>query len=116
MTQPCSTTSTTIRQTKRAQIVRRRLHLMADYGSTGLWDDHGRPLDPSKLPVSSELRERLARWSTQFQASFQTKINLRAFAAEGRAIARAMKSELPEWSIVYFDEEAAARADYQGPS
>ena len=42
------------------------------------------------------------------------EIDLEAFAAEGRAIARAVKAELPDWSIVYFDEAEAARAKYQG--
>jgi hypothetical protein len=26
-----------------------------------------------------------------------------------------VKAELPDWSIVYFDEAAAAREKYQGP-
>jgi hypothetical protein len=30
------------------------------------------------------------------------------------AIARAVKAELPGWSIIYFDEAAAAREKYQG--
>ena len=39
---------------------------------------------------------------------------LDAFAAEDRAIARAVMAELPDWSIAYFDEAEAARAKYQG--
>jgi hypothetical protein len=61
-----------------------------------------------------KLRTRLARWCGRSQKSFDTEIDLDAFAADGRAIARAVKAELPGWSIVYFDEAAAARADYQG--
>jgi hypothetical protein len=92
---------------------RRNLHLMADHGSAGVWDHDGTPLDPAKLPLNPKLRGRLARWSARFQKSFETEIDLDAFAAEGRATARAVKAELPAWSIVYFDE-AAARAKYQG--
>jgi hypothetical protein len=58
---------------------------------------------------------RLARWCDRFQASLDREIDLEAFATEGRAIARAVKAELPDWSIVYFDEAAAAREKYQGP-
>lgn len=87
---------------------------MADYGSAGVWDHDGVPLDPARLPLSPKLRTRLARWCTRFQKSFETEIDLDAFAAEGRAIARALKVELTGWSIVYFDEAAAARADYEG--
>ena len=56
-----------------------------------------------------------ARWCDRFQASFDREIDLEAFAAEGRAIAHAVKAELPDWSIVYFDEAAAASEKYQGP-
>jgi hypothetical protein len=94
---------------------RRHLNLMADYGAAGVWDHDGAPLDPEKLPLSPRLRARLARWAARFQRSFETEIDLDAFTTEGRAIARAVKAELPDWSIVYFDEAAAARADYSGP-
>ena len=55
-------------------------------------------------------RARLARWCVRFQRSFETEIKLEAFDAEGRAIARTVKAELLTWSIVYFDEAAAAPA------
>jgi hypothetical protein len=93
---------------------RRNLHLMADYGAAGVWDHDGAPLNPARLPLSPKLRTRLARWCERFQQSFEAEIDLEAFAAEGRAIARAVKAELPDWSIVYFDEAEAARAKYQG--
>jgi hypothetical protein len=87
---------------------------MADYGSAGVWDHDVAPLDPARLPLSPKLRTPLARWCARFQMSFETEIDLDAFAAEGRAIARALKAELLGRSIVYFDESAAARADYRG--
>ena len=90
------------------------LRLMADYGAAGVWDHDGNPLDPARLPLNPKLRARLARWCARFQQSFDAEIDLDAFATEGRAIARAVKAELPAWSIVYFDEAAAARAKYQG--
>jgi hypothetical protein len=94
---------------------RRRVRLMADYGTAGLWDYDGTALDLAKLPLSPRLGARLSRWCDRFQASLDREIDLEAFAAEGRAIARAVKAEPPDWSIVYFDEAAAAREKYQGP-
>jgi len=91
-----------------------RVRLMADYGAAGVWDHDGEPLNPDRLPLSPKLRDRLARWRARFQTSFDREIDLDAFAAEGRAIARAVKAELPDWSIVYFDEAAAARRNYRG--
>ena len=93
----------------------RQAHVMANYGCTGLWDHDGAPLNPNRLPLSPKLRERLARWCARFQRSFEREIDLDAFGAEGLAIARAVKAELPDWSIVYFDAAAAARRNYRGP-
>jgi hypothetical protein len=45
-----------------------------------------------------------------FRSPSEAEIGLGTLAAEGRAIAPAMKAELPDWSITYFDEAAAARA------
>jgi hypothetical protein len=101
-------------RTKMSIRSRRHLNFMADYRAAGVWGHDGAPLDPARLPLSPHMRSRLARWSARFQRSFETEIDLDAFAAEGRAIARAVKAELPDWSIVYFDEAAAARADYSG--
>jgi hypothetical protein len=70
--------------------------------------------DPARLPLSPKLRARLARWTARFEKSFEGEIDLEAFATEGRAIASGVKAELPDWSIVYFDEAEAARAKYQG--
>ena len=49
------------------------VHLMADYGSAGVWDHDGAPLDPVKLPLSPKLRARLTRWCARFQESFETE-------------------------------------------
>ena len=73
----------TIRRPRKS---RGSIHLMADYTSTVLWNYAGAPLDPARLPLSPRLRARLARWCAQFQKSFETEIDLDAFAAEGRAI------------------------------
>ena len=40
----------------------RHVYLMADYGSAGVWDDDGAPLDPARLPISPRLRARLTHW------------------------------------------------------
>ena len=71
----------------------------------------------SILPSCRSARNCARGWragAARFQKSFETEIDLDAFAAEGRAIARAVKAELPDWSIVYFDEAAAARAELPG--
>jgi len=54
------------------------------------------------------------RTGPRFEKSLEAEIDLDAFAAKGRAIARAVKAELPGWSIVYFDEAETTRAKYHG--
>jgi hypothetical protein len=62
------------------------VRVMAYYGTTGLWDRDDAPLNPSRLPISPKLRERLARWCVRCQSSFEREIGLDAFAAEWHAI------------------------------
>jgi hypothetical protein len=81
MSEPSSTAA------GRARKPHQHVHLMADYGSPGVWDRDGAPLDPAALPLSPRLRARLARWCARFQESFETEIDLDAFASEGRAVA-----------------------------
>ena len=71
------------------------LHLMADYGSAGVWDHDGNPLDPPDCRSAKTPRPP-GTLAARFEKSFETEIDLEAFAAEGRAIARAVKAELPE--------------------
>jgi hypothetical protein len=73
---------------RRTRSTHRHVHLMADYGSVGVWDHDGAPLDPARLPLSPKLCARLIRWCTRFQQSFETEIDLDAFASEGRAARR----------------------------
>jgi hypothetical protein len=89
------------------------IKLMADYTSTGLWDIRGRSVDPSYLPVSDELHERIARWTDAYELNddylpeeFRSgKFNTLQFSNEGANIARSIKIELPHWTVTYFDEE-----------
>ena len=67
---------------------------------------------PAAQPEASGAAGALVR---PVQTSFEREIDLETFATEGRAIARAVKAEVPDWSIVYFDEAAAARRNYRGP-
>ena len=90
----------------------------------GLHDRNGNVVDISTLPISEALRQRLMRWSgmllyrpdptgmshDEYEAASQP------IEAEGLATARALKAELPDWMVYYYDHEAAAAADYEGPT
>lgn len=58
------------------------------------------------------MRARLREWQAWYdrQEPDRPEVDrtwLHDFAEEGRRIARAIKAELPEWTVVCFDEEAA---------
>jgi uncharacterized protein involved in propanediol utilization len=94
------------------------VRVMADYSSDGLWRRDGAMFSRSDLPVSAGLAARHAAWCAAYEASEfympeeerEKEFDLAAFAAEGLAIARAIKAELPDWTLVYYDEAAAQAA------
>ena len=92
----------------------RWVRIMAVYGSDGVWQMDGTEGVLDDLPVPRSLRDRLDAWQTIYDAHDEMdedapRLDVPAFAAEGRAIARAVKAALPDWTVVYHDE-AASRA------
>jgi hypothetical protein len=90
----------------------RWVRVMADYGTDGLWERDGVMMDRQDLPVSAELAKRHLTWCDVYERSEfyldpserKREFDLPVFAAEGMEIARAIKAELPDWTVVYFDE------------
>jgi hypothetical protein len=65
------------------------------------------------LPVSGDLLERLLQWNFRYEDGCDplayedlsgSRFDFVAFAAEGLALARAVKRELPGWTVLYRDE------------
>jgi hypothetical protein len=85
------------------------VRIMADYSTEGVWDRAGRACSLSDLPISKILRKRLLRWQAHYEESddngfFSTAFDLEGFSAEGLQIAICVKRQLPDWSVMYFDE------------
>ena len=89
------------------------VRIMTDYASDGLWAKNGCGVDADSLPVSPTTRERLSAWCDKFQSTQfylppdqreKNEFDVIAHGSEGRAIARLVKSELPDWTVVYFDK------------
>jgi hypothetical protein len=99
----------------------RWVRLMADVGAPGVWHRDGTAGLPEALPISPMLGERIYRWQAWYDREearheagtaweFDDDWDLEAFTAEGLAIARALKAELPpDWTAVYFDLAALKR-------
>lgn len=86
----------------------RWVRVMCDYGAGGLWVKSGEAIWPIDLPVSNETRDRLAKWQDWFEEcppdGRPSQFDVVAFSAEGLAIAKAIKAELPHWTVIYHDE------------
>lgn len=88
------------------------IRVMADYSSTGIWAKSGGSADIEDLPVSAALHARLAAWCAWYERNDdylppeeqKANFDYAGFAAEGLAIAKAVKAELPDWTVVYYDE------------
>ena len=86
--------------------------------SEGLWDVERRCLiDPASLPISDRLRAQLTQWIERYwyeRPAWQT-LDLEAFSADGREIAKSLKAELPSVIINYYDAADARNQDDDFP-
>lgn len=90
-----------------------RIRIVADYCSAGyqLADEEARRF--GSPPLSAALAGRLASWNAHFEDRCHpldyedvtgSRFDFVAFAAEGLELARAVKRELPGWTVTYWDE------------
>jgi hypothetical protein len=90
-----------------------KVRIVADYCSKGyqLLGEEARA--GGDLPVSEALAVRLLAWNDRYEADchpadYEDVTGMRfdfvAFAREGLEIAKAVKRELPQWTVIYWDE------------
>lgn len=90
-----------------------RIRIVADYCSAGyqLGDEDTRRMGAP--PLSAALAQRLADWNARFEDRCHpldyedltgSRFDFVAFSAEGLELARAVKRELPGWTVTYWDE------------
>lgn len=89
------------------------VRIFADYEWPGfqLADAAARTFDT--LPVSDALLQRLSAWSARYEEQCEptafedlqgSSFDFVAFAAEGLELARAVKRELPGWTVLFWDD------------
>jgi hypothetical protein len=90
-----------------------QVRIVADYGSKGYVLVDAAAQAFGGLPVGAELLAQIAAWVGRYDALCDPlayedvtgkRFDFIAFAAEGLALARAVKRSLPEWTVTYFDE------------
>lgn len=87
--------------------------IMAEEGGLGYWLPDLEAHTFRELPVSEELRDQLYLWNTRYEQGctasayedpMGSQFDFVAFSNDGFALARAVKRELPEWTVLYWDE------------
>jgi hypothetical protein len=96
--------------------MRPRIKLMADYECWPLWGgaEFGN-LDPNSLPLSDTTVQSLLRWSGKYDATldranpiasgFLSDADAATFNEEGWLLWDCLRKELPDFRVVYFDNE-----------
>ena len=99
------------------------VRIMGVYGDECvLWDRQGASCSPEELPVPQQLRDRLVEWSKSYKdrdehtdeewRRLDPPFDIERYAADGLAVAHAVKTALPDWTVVYFD---VSKVDYKDP-
>lgn len=89
-------------------VANRYVRILCDYGCEGVWNIRGEACDINDLPVKSDLAAMILAWQTWFEHSepglkSPIPFDNGAHAAFGLFLARRVKEELPDWTVVYFD-------------
>ncbi len=92
--------------------------VMGEFGSEGIWEKDGCEGAVENLPVSKDLQQRLYNWNLKYDAiqwahdepevEPDEPPDWREFSAQGLALAKEVKAALPDWTVMYFDEEKSA--------
>jgi hypothetical protein len=89
------------------------LKVMADYSSTGLWRADGCNVDPENYNLSAETLKLLMAWCDLYEYNDdyldpnqrkQPTFDIKTFSEQGLQVSEAIKKDLPDYMIVYFDE------------
>ena len=97
----------------------RWIRIFCDYSADPVWARSSGNCDLGNLPVSQALLDRMRAWSNHYERMPLSGGVLdwnegRAHGTEGLAIAREVKRQLPDWTVVYHDEAALEREWMRG--
>ncbi len=89
------------------------VRIMADYCATAFWARSGGNAGWDFVPVSPDLLAELAVWAYIFDwhDPFDEDEHRKLpswWSATGLALAKRVKAELPDWTVVYFDDTKVA--------
>lgn len=95
------------------------VRIMCDYAADPVWGPDGAMNDLDDLPVTAELKAALWAWEEEYDVHSpgedEPPLDRADFSNRGRDLAREVKRQLPDWTVVYFDEEASANRPDDAP-
>ena len=87
------------------------VRIRADFCCEGVWDREGCAGCADQLPLSPDLQAALKAWADWYDRDApdgtpdpQPDFPRAEFAAQGLALARRVKAELPDWTVIYLDQ------------
>lgn len=86
------------------------VRIMCEFSANGVWDKQGYARHFDEMPISADLKSMIAGWQEWYEHSEHSAMtrwfDAQAHAAFGLFIARLVKRQLPDWTVIYFDEAA----------
>lgn len=84
------------------------VRIMCDYSADGVWDSRGAACDAADLPVSSGTLAMIRGWQAWYEHAASSDMSHlfddAGHAAFGLFVARCVKRELPDWTVIYLDD------------
>lgn len=83
------------------------VYLMSEYSTEGIWSRKRGPCSVECLPVSPDVWDMLRGWQAWYEFDVTCEehrwFDAQAQAAFGLFISRIVKSQLPDWTVMFFD-------------
>ena len=88
--------------------MKKYVKIMADYLAEGVWDHEGACLSIADVPLHATLQLEITDWQATYdRTGMDEDFDVVGFSVQGLALAREVKRQLPEWTVMYFDEAYA---------
>lgn len=94
------------------------VRIMCDSSAEAVWDIDGASCGLYDLPVSLALLQALLLWQEAYDHAEilmdegrHTDFDVEAFSRYGLHLARMIKTALPDWTVIYWDEAKASRSE-----
>ena len=82
--------------------------LMPEFMSEGVWDREGIHMQLDDLPIQFWLKTMIRQWIAQYDQGYSgmddSTFDMAWFSKQGYALAVKLKQHLPDWTVMYFDE------------